>query len=874
MPTALDRLLASPSALRALRAIVNASELPTSTFPTVHCCPSTAHRRRYSSKRESQGSGGQTGIVNIPRRVRTRYNFKIRAWDEATNVDVPIQKNTPWLRIDIAQEGEKAGLYARALQYRERVDGHDGIRDIWFDMARRGFKLPTEDTSDARLLWATMIKSTQLVTPVIDHAVQLYKDTGQIFPHLYEVCMTYWLPRNPKLAQEHHHRMLVKLRLKKLPLLQLARLLKTVLTPKSLEVFMDIYRTSNERDLYDEIVPYLCDSGRVLDARRWHMLCTHRRDLPSPSLECHPLVRFFTAETTVISTPEHRFVYPSAGSTSRNGISRYNEDLQRRLLGRDIAPVRFEDAFCARMFATRAFLPESIIQGLAMVGVNEIGPQAVLAMCTKTLPLTDLPDRFKELRAAGITLQGCVFSLAVEKFALQGKFDLVRSMINSDQHPDVFNDTELQHKLLNFYLQEKDHAQAYRTLAVLTLFHNDPSTESWNLLFQASIRQLNPARMVQILQEMRTNQVLVTIESMKLIPSILRRRQLGRKPGRSPRGRFDDLRFVTRTYLTILEAGLSHMPPHSWKEILRRYGMLGRFRELRRLIFWLLCWYAPRNDAKFASLPKPVFLDSATEKLRAAFPQWRPPSDQVFVPDRHPHHPIGTLFTNSFQQGLIVWGFRAGLLPNASLEQSMLSETTSKKHYRARFLARGEIKRLDWSIGLRTLVQLRDYGVHVHRHTVTKALQMMFITLFGRGRSLRKENRAMEDHNTISYGTYVRKVNEVWGSPLFREPELLLAEDRLYGAAWQPRLRRRIRRRKWLGISDILGKNWRRSEAEMDQDGENEDWDRDTALITPVDVGVGVDVDVGMDTLKDNLTPRSKTRPVQVVKPPATTPVY
>ncbi|KAF2792973.1 hypothetical protein K505DRAFT_325781 [Melanomma pulvis-pyrius CBS 109.77] len=825
MPTALDRLLASPSALRALRTIVNAPELPTSCFPAVHCCQSTASRRQYSSASKFPAStvheeGGE--------KARTRSGhpgaFRIHGFDQASNVDDPTRpKNSKWLRIDNVEEPEKAALWAEALQYRERVYGLHGIRDIWFGMARRGYNLPTADTAEANVLWATLMKNSQIVIPIQDHAVQLHKDTGHIFPRLYEVCIVHWLPRNPELALEYHHRMVIKLRLKKLPLRQVAQQLRSRLTAKSLEAFMDIYRTSNERDVYDEIVPFLCDNRKFVDARRWHAMCSHRGDLPSPSVASHPIIQLFTAENSVIYTPNNRFVYPSAGGAPRDGNPKYNEELMRRLLGRDTAPVRFEDSFCARMFATRAFPPDSIVKGLAMVGVNEIGPQALLAMSARTEPLTDLPERFKELKEAGIALQGCVFSLALEKFAMEGKFSLVRSILNSDQHPDVFGDEQLQKKLLNFYLEREDHVQAHRTLAILTLFHNDPCTESWNLVLQASIREVVPHRIVQVLQDMRINGVLITKETLVSIKSILRRRQGGRKPGPAIRGNFDDLRFVTRIYITILESGIAHIPPLAWREIIRRYGMLGRFRELRRLIFWLFSWYAPRNGTIFANLPKPPFLDSATEKLRAAFPHWQHHSNIVpWLSTGNAFHPIRQLFPNPFQQALVVWGFRAGLLPNGSLEQSMLSDVASKKHYRHKFLKRGDIKRLHWSIGLQTLVQLRNLGVHVHRHTVIKALQMQFVILFGRGRSLRKENRAMEDNNSISYGEYVREVNRIWGSPLFQEPKLF-GQSRMHGSMWHPRLQRRVNRRKWLRLSEILGKGWRKPDLEIVGDVDESD---------------------------------------------------
>jgi hypothetical protein len=61
----------------------------------------------------------------------------------------------------------------------------------------------------------------------------------------------------------------------------------------------------------------------------------------------------------------------------------------------------------------------------------------------------------------------------------------------------------------------------------------------------------------------------------------------------------------------------------------------------------------------------------------------------------------------------------------------------------------------------------------------------------------------------------VKEANKIWGSPLFREPELF-GKERMYGAMWHPRLRRRVHRRTELRIGEILGPKWRRSEAKID----------------------------------------------------------
>ncbi|KAF3045809.1 hypothetical protein E8E11_009281 [Didymella keratinophila] len=710
-------------------------------------------------------------------------------------------------REDLVEEVDDEDLvktqdekWAAKLAHHDRLDGLRGIFAVWHARRRKGYRLPTENSAHAQALWGTFARHPKLVNYLIEHAAELQQEKGETYPRLYFVIMRHWLVRKPAEALEYHHQMLVKFGLRKLPLRELALSIRDY-GHVAQEAFLYIYRNSNERDLYDEVVPRLIASGNFVMARRWHNLCTYRDDLPSESFGAHPVIQLFTAESSTISKPNVH------STKARRDNPNLNQTLMRKLLGRDTAPVRFEDSFTARMFATRTVHIESVIKGLTMVGVNEIGPQAVSAMARRTQPLTELPERFEQLRAAGIALQGSVFSLALEKFAMEQKWDLVRSILESDQHPDVYGDAETQRALLTYYLDQRDMQQAQRTLAILTLFHNDASRESWNILLQLRIRRARPQDVFNTMIEMRRYRVTLSSQTMAAVRDMLARRQRGHRP--ASRRDFDDLRFISRFYITALEGGMARMPPEAWHEIIRRFGMLGRFRELKRLLLWLLSWYAPRGSPEFAALPRSIHFEEATTKLRRLYPLTKTSHPFYYnFPAKVPqaanaNHPIRLLFPPTLQQGILVWGFRASLLATAPFEQSLLNSIAAKKHHRFNLLRKGILKRLHWSVGLKLLVQLRDLNVHVHSHTVTKTLQAQLINLFGHGHSRLKANRRMEQANRTSYAEYVKEINKIWGEPLFTEPAELGA-SRLDGFKWHPRLRRRVDRRKEVSLRQNL----------------------------------------------------------------------
>ncbi|KAF1925850.1 uncharacterized protein M421DRAFT_423413 [Didymella exigua CBS 183.55] len=827
MPPALDRLLASPSALRLLRSIVTAPELPV-CHTTIQCCAakSIAAKRTYANnhgpptkskwqrwnemqerlvrEREDRlkelldGDGNAPAKV-APSRARPPAGFDFLKDKEEDLAEEVYDEDLVEIQDEdlVESQDEK---WAAKLAHHDRLDGLRGIFAVWHARRREGYRLPIENSSHAQFLWATFARHPKLVNYLIEHAVELQQEKGETYPRLYSVIMGYWLVRKPKEALEYHHQMLVKLGLRRLPLRELALSIRNY-GHTAQEALLYIYRNSNERDLYDEAVPRLIESGNILMARRWHNLCTYRDDLPSESFAAHPVIQLFTAESSTISKPNVR------STKAQRDNPNLDKSLMRKLLGRDTAPVRFDDSFTARMFATRTVHIESIIKGLTMVGVNEIGPQAVSAMAWRTQPITELPRRFEQLRDAGIALQGSVFSLALEKFAMEQKWDLVRSMLESDQHPDVYGDAQTQRALLTYYLKQRDMQQAQRTLAVLTLFHNDASRESWNILLQLRIGESRPQDAFNTMLEMRSHGITLSSKTMVLVRNILALRRPGHRPT-SRRG-FDDLRYVTRFHITALEAGMTRVPPEAWYEIIRRFGMLGRFRELKRLLLWLLSWYAPRGSPEFPDLPRSTYFDDATNKLRRLYPVSRYTSLHYYnfpadVPqEADENHPIRILFPPSLQQGLLVWGFRASALNSAILEQSLLNSVAAKRHHRPNLLRNGMLKRLHWNVGLKLLVQLRDLKVHVHPHTVTKTLQAQMINLFGHGRSRIMANRRMEQSNTTPYADYVREINRVWGEPLLTEPQKLGA-SMLDGHKWHPRLRRRVDRKKEVSLKQAL----------------------------------------------------------------------
>ncbi|OAG03123.1 uncharacterized protein CC84DRAFT_1166874 [Paraphaeosphaeria sporulosa] len=808
MPPALDRLLASPSALRLLRTLATAHAPPTAWLHAAECVACICPRRSYAT-----GPPDDEG----PRWRRWKEQEDLRRHVKE-NLKVFRQRRHEPERVESVQE------LVQRLQEAVRSQGRDEILKEWILRTRIGFELPTDDTREAEVLWGTFIKDPRVVVELLAYAADLRKRTGHVYPRLYELCIAHWLPKpmHHRQALAYHQFMRRELQLDQLPLQHLVRILKRRLQPAMYDTLLEIYKDSSETNLYDEVVPRLRRFPAW--ALAWHAACILKGDLPSPDVAATPMVRSFIAHNATSSIPEVRKNAAVAGSLGLD--DKMDQALLRRLRGQDTAPVRFEDSFCARMFATRAVPPESVIRGLALVGVNEIGPLAVRAMASRTDPISELSQRFEELRASGIALQGCVFSLALESFAEQKQHLLVQSMLESDQHPEVYDNAKLQTELLNHYLEQHDWNQAHRTLAILSLFHQQRATRAWNLLLQSYSERRSPSGIVQTLQSMAQCKIAVESTSLvKLKTDLLPSRHRGHHPGRrsgrpavtSDRPRtFDDLRFVARVYLFILERDMAYIHPLNWREILRRFGMAYRLRELRRLVQWLCCWYTPRGEELLSTVREPVFLNPAIKRSRSLLSarviESRPlATGHQMKGQMHRNHPLRLLFPDSFKQALVVWGFRAGLLSNATVEQSLLTGSKDlgregKKRHRRALRQAHMVQRLSWDSGLKMLTELRDLGLHVSSSPVVTALKVVFVNLFGRGRSRKIHNRMMEAANKTRYEEYVRRVNEIWGRPLLVEPRMY-GRSNSHSLMWHPRFDRVVPRRSHLKLQEIVSDN-------------------------------------------------------------------
>jgi hypothetical protein len=711
--------------------------------------------------------------------------------------DAQLKVDDPTYRLDFT-------YWVQLLQFQARNYGRKGIQKIWNGMMERKIDLPTTGTV-ADILWGTFVKDIDLVQDVLENASDLKTRTGRAYDGLYATCIGHWLPRHPTTAYKSHLFLVEHLNPTTRSLREIARSVK--FTQTSLNTFKTIYLESNERDVYGTLIPMLYPVNKPR-AQEWHSFFLEHNDLPSVSLAASPMVTELSTYHTIPSQNTRKPRSDSQHLVMRPDVvprdkPEFNREIMSRMLGEShhVKPKKeFEDAFCARLFATRAFSPTSVIKGLGMFGIELIGPLALREMGLRTEPFDEMPRRFKELKDAGISIGKSVFSKAIEKFTADNRLDMVRELLESDQHPDVLEDTKVQEELLTFFISKEDWRQVHRTLAILTVFHTNPEVESWNLLLRAHSKSSSGFQVNQVLEDMHSNGVEVTHESLNsLHRNILRHRSPSKRPIFRYGDHFDDIRFLAKIWLRIMENG-GNIPPWRWHEILRRFGMTGRLRELRRLLMWLAAWYHPWKAASTQSAFRfPATLSKSTN-LENTKP--RPLSETAHsnhIPPSHPKHPLAQLVPPNLQIALIEWGFKAGLAPNAKLERSLYLRSGRNFHTHK--------TRVSWTTGLQTLATLRDSGIRVKDSTVRKAIKTRLTVLYGPGVSNRKENRVAKRTNPYTFMEIIKVAEEVWGRRLFhwqgREEEGVVGWKKEGSGDGMPEREKQVLRRQRIGMVEL-----------------------------------------------------------------------
>ena len=643
-------------------------------------------------------------------------------------------------------------LWLQLVRFRERVDGLEGVAVIWRGYAQR--EIPPGGSQASVDLWKSFLRlgfqDHQILRELCEYKDFLLQSYRRRTPGLYYEVMKHIILNKPSELHEWH------LRLKHecpYPWQRRELLNLSIAERTAFRALLPVYENLPPLQEYQHIIPRLCAHGLYSDALQWHRMLMKKGDIP-PNLYAvqsllHHLEISGQAEvyTEIVEEMSDAglVLHTSSVPTRQHSSVVYQQlikELQTTLY--PAAPKSIRDEFCARLFATKVFSVQSIINGLYMFGVETIGPLSLREIAARAAvrgvisPETVLQD-LEHLRQAGISVGNSKFSRLLQKAAREFDAELLFDIITSDQHPEVYEDWKLQESLLASYHNVGDRRQVNRTLAILTLDETKESldTARWNLLLRSYLTLGDMPNSWITLDKMRGDGITLRKASRMYLWN---QTVVASKDG-TVLVKAENLPRLVRIWQGFMRSG-THVPPGDWIEVLRRLGMSNQLKQYEELALWLARWYTD-EEFKKAQLALVMLQQSVKRPMLAVLP-----SD--------PAHPFQVLFSGRMQKAILRWGFRHYYLPRV--------RGTSPSE-RVRLLSRSQAL---W--GLRMITKLRDVGVKVDRDVVARFCRTRLATLSRQD----YRRRVKPDHrwnHRIRQAEYTHAMETIWGSDLFRLTE-------------------------------------------------------------------------------------------------------
>jgi hypothetical protein len=646
-------------------------------------------------------------------------------------------------------------LVAQALR-----NGHDGIKATWFGMIYRGAAVRLEDKDPrTNALW------------------RIFLSAGAEDPRfLWQICKEAKLRRykRPRLLAEvvgaalegshpsKAHRFATFIGARhyggRQDLLSLFSAACQSPNPEALGAFSKVYDCVRAGRCYEVVIPALWEQDRADDAFMMHSFLVSRKDLP-PRFE---LLEPFIHHMALYNKDLEKFMsqLQLAGarfdsqakrlwSIARSRVTGIPADSLNIVASKTIGktPSKLSDQFIARAFATSAFSFDFAVNSLRLVGLIEVGPLAIRQLALTSGDLVTLQARFQKLQELEIDLGASTFVRVLKHVCDAGRWEVVQALVDNDLHHEVFDDTELQTRLLAEYYRRKDWTQLNRTLAILNDGHFDEASQirSAQMLFTVMIETQDwTAALIHLTSMQWRGWPISPRALLKLLqPAFFTTAPFTfRQPPEAVDRPALMIGLMQSMSVSTSDAIKWHYP---WRQGLRMLGRQGRLAEFEHLVYWIAEFYKS-GGLKHDILPAPA----GNGKVD-----------------------LNEIFDEKFQKSLMAWCFR----PHVGMTTVSVDRC------------------LKWT-GI--LKRLRDgYGVAVREHVIRWEFTKRLRRVFAPAMELKRPNALMRARNRASIVKFWEKYDQLWDMRPQGTEHSDRIEASLYSRKRSLRNRRQLEKQRW-----------------------------------------------------------------------------
>ncbi|KAH6669119.1 hypothetical protein F5X68DRAFT_51420 [Plectosphaerella plurivora] len=667
--------------------------------------PTAAYRRQHSDPHSPQGVINPTNRLSEPTGARTlRCEDDLDSFEWKDFVTSPRESARSSKRWGGAKWNTEPGHHynteqlCHELVVAQRRAGRDGVLQFWSTLVeQRG--LSKVEGAEADFFYQSVLEAA-LPNDVILEGILLYADwlvDGHDirWPRLYDRVVSYCLEsRQFARAVRWHMRLMSGFDPGQAIFTKL--ITQHVHKTDAQEALRSMYIASHHRNAYDHVIPRLHGCGKSTLAMQWRDLLVQYGDLPLDPVASQPFLHFLHAyyRGKSLTAPEDSL----ASSEPRyRATAHMSHDESSSKPTRQDSPTPANDAIGARFLASSWIGPEFAVHALQGLGVHSLGPLSLQSLALRDPKPASVLARLEQLETLEIHVVESTYVKSIRHFAAAGNDELLLALLQSDIHPDVFDDEPTQSQILANAIATGDRQTSQLLLAIRPIVARHSMHSVSNERLRDRLLRHDVRAAIGLMDDMRAMKVDIDPDTMETICSHL----LAATDRDLPISLTTKRAIQDNVALACGAASFQRtLPSQIWKNLLYQLGRSGQQTALETLVLFIVDGFQTKATGEGALV----------RIHHADLPPWSTHIEVADVPVdlsiRHLWHPINRILgSRSVQASIIRWGFNAGLPLSHNPQLQDVAGTCTIKDFN---IARGA----------RLLRQLAKRGIPLHRRRI------------------------------------------------------------------------------------------------------------------------------------------------------------
>ncbi|KAK6534974.1 hypothetical protein TWF281_006274 [Arthrobotrys megalospora] len=665
------------------------------------------------------------------------------------------------LMVDTPEVRNYHEYWLQLLKFRARIHGEKGVKDIWIGLSMRQADIPlTGPVADE--MWGYFVRvgleDEAFLLKLYKYLRQRFERRGQLrWRPMYSMVVGGLLAKKPTRALWWHYHMVDMA-----PPRGFGAFFQQHATDsKTLPTLFKIFKSKKIGPVYETILPVLCRQERYEKAVQWHKMLVMKGDKPADSHSADRMMEYYAfhkplkdlelmlrefrghgieiVESTVAALIKARYRTRAIMDLLCN---LYTEKVIRNDC--------FGDRFWAFLLTYQRFSEADVTAYMTKLGIERIAHETTKEFVKRGKTTADFIRGIALLNRRKIPIDNDLYSKFLEVKARWNPEEALEESLPIEGLEITRGNALLQGYLSTYRWKFFNHV--YKNLRRRNIV-------TWNLFLRRLFMTRQMKTGLELMEEMRALSIPVRSSAQReLLHAILLPRRSSRHPiTKDPRARrTKDLRIATN-YLRALLMNGDQVDPMLWREIIKRYGMFRKLKDLEKLCLWLADWYDPQRPA-LRQASSPINFTNVGQIASLGYSEtqhveWTNPP--LAESNRSPQNPLRALFPPTTIRSLVEWGF-------ISMQRSWYLDLLRRKGGIGR---KARLSRCAW--GIRLVKKLQEKGVWVDKRSVARAVRVRLRALEGSKYHWESFDTNMSKHGHISLGVMASIAEKAWGEELF-----------------------------------------------------------------------------------------------------------